>query len=618
MRMHLPQIRHLSIRLTLSFSVTVIVAFAVFVAMIGRLFTDKLTAEMNLVVGQKMGLAGTMLDNSLGDIKSLYFSLIDSPTLQAQMSLLQADDGDLSLPNLMSMKAESERLSQKQSANIRSILLISKERKILDPIYAVAPYNWIVEDNPEFQRFLDSQLTGRFSAPSTFPMRPKSGDERERSTITYFGKYYDRQSYVDLGYVAINLTKYSIFNDIEKLFGETFSGAYVVDENGSPILETMPLSAEARAIVAKPPEQGTVLRMDDSAYAVYSRRLDNYPNWRIVGFVDYQQIMLPLQRLYFTILTVAVLVLAAIIIASFSIAQGITTPIQAVNNAMAKAGRGEWPEPVHSGTTDEIGELIGGFNAMVSSLERLSGEIAAEQEEKKKIEVAMVQSQLDLLQSQINPHFIHNTLNTMKYMSIQAGAEELTGVIVSFNALLRMSMSQETMAITVAEEVETLRHYMNIQQRRYDVPLEFCCDISPAALYAAMPKLILQPLVENALFHGVVPNGGGQISVAARIAQGRLWLTVWDDGTGIPPETLRQILDGILPNARGYNQIGLSNVSERLVLYYGNSSRLVVQSEEGQGTTISFSIPADTGGEEDLPPEDPHSKESSDCRSSFR
>ncbi|MEG2623165.1 MAG: ATP-binding protein, partial [Clostridia bacterium] len=106
-----------------------------------------------------------------------------------------------------------------------------------------------------------------------------------------------------------------------------------------------------------------------------------------------------------------------------------------------------------------------------------------------------------------------------------------------------------------------------------------------------VPKLLLQPLVENALFHGIAPVGQGMIKVLARLAEGRLWLSVSDDGAGIPPEVLRQLLAGQLHSARGYNQIGLSNVNDRLTLFYGEASRLVIESIAGKGTTIGFSIP---------------------------
>lgn len=599
MKLHFPHIRRLSVRLTLYYSVTVLVALAILVAVAGRLFSDKLTAEMDMVVRQKLGLAGSVLDHSLSEIRALYFLLVNSPVIQTHMKLQSAQGGEITSANLQQIKAEMERLGNR-NANVRSIIAITKDGTVLDPLYAAAPYNAIVSDNPEFDYFLTSPLAGRFSVPNTFPMNVKSPSYEERNNMTFFGRFYDTHTYEDLGYLAINFTRYSVASELDRLFESTFSMAYVLDENNNTVLQTSDIPPSAFGGLTDDFHQGAQVMMRGRAYRVYSLRLSGYPNWRIVGMVDYQQVAEPRNNMYLTIFLIAFALLAVVVAVSFTFSQRITVPLRALDKATKRMSSGQLPGVIPGGDKSEVGNLVVGFNRMVVSLDRLTREVADEHEQKKKIEVAMVQSQLDLLQSQINPHFIHNTLNTMKYMALRDGANELSEVITSFNALLRTSMSQENMMITVMEETENLRHYLQIQRRRYDAPVEFVCDISQNARLAMLPKLILQPLVENSLFHGVVPNGGGKITVTARTAQGRLWITVWDDGAGIPSATLRDILDGILPNPRGYNQIGLANVSERLVLYYGDSSRLVVQSEEENGTTISFSVPADQHCGDDL------------------
>jgi two-component system sensor histidine kinase YesM len=144
----------------------------------------------------------------------------------------------------------------------------------------------------------------------------------------------------------------------------------------------------------------------------------------------------------------------------------------------------------------------------------------------------------------------------------------------------------------LAVEIENLHHYLNIQLKRYDVELAFLVDAPEDTLSIEVPKLLLQPLVENSLFHGILPLGKGTIKLVARLAEGRLWITLIDDGAGIPPDVLDKLLMGAPPNARGYNQIGLNNVNDRLKLYYGPSSHLVIESREMHGTAIGFSVPA--------------------------
>lgn len=589
-------IKKLSIRITVLFSVVVILAFIAFVLVIGSFFSKKLSAEMDMLADQRLGLVSAMLDNSLSDIKNLYFSLIESRILQEQMQKQnsQNDDEKADLKIIMS---ECERLSQKKSSGIRSIVFVDERREILNPIYAVPPYNRIVEDNPEFDNFLSSQLSCRFSSPSTFPITVNNPHYSDRNTITMFGHYYDSADYSDLGYVAINLTKYSVFGDIEKSSLDDFSMSFILDEYENIVFQTRDL--RDASLLTHAYAQGEQAVIDDRTYLVYTKKLQSYYNWRIVGLIDYETIAHTIRMIYLTILLVAVAAVTVIVLLSFYIANRITNPLSKINSAMSEVGKGLHPPAIQYETDDEIGKLAQGFNSMVESLENLTSEVAAKQEEKKEYEVAIVRSQLDLLQSQINPHFIHNTLNTMKYMAIQARADSLTQMIVQFNMLLRTSMSQDVAFITLREEIENLHCYMEIQRARYDVDIGFDCDTTEEALKVMLPKLVLQPLVENSLFHGIIPNGGGKIAVNARPAEGRLWITVWDDGVGIPEDKLEQIQMGNLPNPRGYNKIGLANVKDRLVLYYGEASRIVLQNLS-EGTSIGFSIPINhhrvTGG----------------------
>jgi len=269
---------------------------------------------------------------------------------------------------------------------------------------------------------------------------------------------------------------------------------------------------------------------------------------------------------------------------------------------MLDVGKGEWSLVKQTSDTDEIQKLVSGFNTMVENLQQLSSDIVLEQEKKKKAEVSMVETQLKLLQSQINPHFIHNTLNTMNYLAKKEGNTKLSEMIFSFNSLLRSSMSYDEMFVSIAEEIENLRNFINIQKMRYDdeVEIKFICNVESEADEAILPKLIVQPLVENALYHGIAPTDGGVISVTVGVRDNRLSIEVRDDGIGINNAVLEEISRGKHLKARRSGQMGIDNVNERLLLYYGESSRLNIKSIPDEGTVISFTIPFETGDEEDM------------------
>lgn len=310
-----------------------------------------------------------------------------------------------------------------------------------------------------------------------------------------------------------------------------------------------------------------------------------------MGFINYRDIYKPLHSIFTTLVFVyfALILFAGIL--HYYLVQHVTIPIRTLTDAMRTVRKGEWPDPIPITRDDEMSETLSGFNKMNLALQKMTAQIASQQEVVRKNEVALIQSQLDLLESQINPHFIHNTLNTMKYMAKLANAEQLEKLIISFNALLRTSMSTEKLMIPLNEEMENLYHYMNIQKERYDFPIDFQCDVSPDACAVLLPKLILQPLVENSLFHGIAPNDGGKIQVKARVADNRLWVIVRDDGAGIPKNQLAKLEERLKPSAKGYSSIGIANVNTRLILSYGASSHLVIESAPREGTSFSFSIP---------------------------
>lgn len=577
--------RRISVRITVYYLLAFVLALLLITLTMSSLFHDRLTEEISLVVGQKMSQAGTLLDSAMSETRAMYFALIRDEFLQ---SIMKKHPDDMDLSEVLAMKQALSHILSRFAA-VRSVILITLDDSIYDPIYKAEPYKSMLLDDPEYQRYRQSPYSGRFCAPSTFPLIRYQPTDSQQYTITYFGHYYEVGTYRDLGTVAINVAMPSLVGAAQELFEETFESAMIVDEAGRVILQT----GKSLAIdpIAMRDSTDQELTVEGQLYAHFTHRLSGYPNWTLSGLVSYQTISAPIRSLYPAMAAVCALVITILISISASISHRITLPLRKLSAAMARLGQGEWMGVEVESSTQEIDNLLTGYNAMVDSLHLLTDRITQEQVEKRRIKVAMIQSQLDLLQSQINPHFIHNTLNTMRYLAQKEGVKELSDMIMSFNSLLRASMSQASVTHSLEESFENLQHYMRIQRKRYDVDLVFTLDAEPAALAVQIPKLLLQPLVENALFHGIAPLGRGSIRVLARVAEERLWVSVIDDGAGIEPDVLMGLLKGTRSNARSYNKVGLSNVNDRLLLFYGSASHLVVDSVPGIGTTISFSLP---------------------------
>ena len=233
---------------------------------------------------------------------------------------------------------------------------------------------------------------------------------------------------------------------------------------------------------------------------------------------------------------------------------------------------------------NEIGSLTRSFNVMTHRIWELMEQNVKEQEQKRKIE-------LKALQSQINPHFLYNTLDSIIWMAEGKKNEEVVIMTASLARLLRQSISNEDELVTVGQEIEYVRSYLTIQKMRYKDKLEFEIKADPSITQVPIIRLVLQPLVENAIYHGLkYKDSKGLLTVHGYMKGENAVIDITDDGVGMDEETLKHIYDKHKVNYRS-NGVGVYNVQQRLVLYYGKDYGIIYHSEKGKGTTASVVIP---------------------------
>ncbi|MDO8542890.1 MAG: sensor histidine kinase [Opitutaceae bacterium] len=198
------------------------------------------------------------------------------------------------------------------------------------------------------------------------------------------------------------------------------------------------------------------------------------------------------------------------------------------------------------------------------------------------LESRLIETELKALREQMRPHFLFNTLNTIAVLVREQKNDEAVTLIARLSSLLRMSLEQtRTPEVTLRQEMDFLERYLNIQKARFSDRLSVGIAIEPAAMDARIPNLLLQPLVENAILHGIVPKSGpGRVEVAATVKNGRLHLEVRDDGPGLGHG-----------RHRAKEGIGLSNTRERLAKIYGAQGHLSLRSEPGRGVTVQIVLP---------------------------
>lgn len=299
-------------------------------------------------------------------------------------------------------------------------------------------------------------------------------------------------------------------------------------------------------------------------------------SWAIADITPQSVLTAQSKQLGQSIRSVFFVVSGLLLILILYLSYQITQPIQLLVSSMKKAEEGDLSISVPVRTKDEIGLLGESFNHMINRINHLIQEVY-ESEAKKR------DAELRALQAQINPHFLYNTLNSIRWMANMHGAESISKAIVSLVRILEFSSQTSVEYITVQQEIQHVKYYESLLKLRYADKFTVDYQISEDALPYYMPKFILQPIVENAVFHGIEPKEtAGTMIVSIQPEGQKLSFSITDDGVGMDQEGAEH---------RKFTGIGIGNVNERLIRYCGNTCGLNIESAPGEGTTVSFSIP---------------------------
>ncbi len=289
-----------------------------------------------------------------------------------------------------------------------------------------------------------------------------------------------------------------------------------------------------------------------------------------------------------SVIVFAVILIGTVLI-NRKIVSGITEPISRLCEVTRQAGKGDFAARAPEGGNDELAVLNQGFNQMVERIGNLVEDIRVEQ-------LNLRATELKLLQAQINPHFLYNTLDTIIWLAEAGQKEQVVMMVSTLSDFFRTTLSKGRDYITVKEEATHIRSYLTIQQFRYRDILEYEMDIPEELEEYQILKLTLQPLVENALYHGIKNKRGlGHILVSGKKQGEHLVFTVRDNGKGMDPERLayvQRLISGELKDEDAPSGFGLFNVNQRLQLNYGPEYGLLLASEEGEWTEVNVIIPA--------------------------
>ncbi|WP_295587544.1 sensor histidine kinase [uncultured Oscillibacter sp.] len=312
-----------------------------------------------------------------------------------------------------------------------------------------------------------------------------------------------------------------------------------------------------------------------------------YTGWKLVGVVPSESLWSNYGQLVLFFLFVVLFSVFLLVFVNLRLSEWITAPVKKLDRAVKNLEARAQNVDFDVGGPTEVEHLSHSIRSMVSTMNHLMEDIIQQEEQKRR-------SELDVLQAQINPHFLYNTLDSVVWMTENGRTQDAVVMLTSLARFFRISLSRGSNVIPIADELEHARHYLTIQKMRYKNKFnaQVTAEDDVKQLYTI--KLIVQPVLENAIYHGMAyADGDGEITVRAFRQGGDVCIEVTDNGPGMPEEVVRHLLDGDGANtgAKG-SGIGFRNVHQRLRLTFGEPYGLTIFSEPDDGTTVRIRLPA--------------------------
>lgn len=385
------------------------------------------------------------------------------------------------------------------------------------------------------------------------------------------------------------------YSAIEQVFdkaNEQNSGyVYLMDRNGEIIYHPRQKAIYSGMVkennrMASTYEDGTHIENFMGEERAVVVKTIGYTGWKIVNVTPTSELFRNTIHIGFFMVMICTVTIFLILFGNIFISDRVTEPLRNLEESIRYLEEGHLEEEhIYIGGSHEIRHLGQTITLMVKRMKDLMDKMVREQEDKRK-------SELDALQSQINPHFLYNTLDSVVWMVECEQYREAISMVKALAKLFRISLSKGNSIITIEDELTHAQNYMSIQQMRYRNKFCVKIDVEPAIRDCITIKLIVQPILENAIYHGMeFMDGEGEITVHGYEKDGDIYIEVSDNGMGIPEETIESLLTD-KSRARGKGSgIGLWNVNQRIALYFKGDYGLSIKSELDEGTTVTIHLP---------------------------
>ncbi|WP_105619253.1 sensor histidine kinase [Vallitalea okinawensis] len=403
---------------------------------------------------------------------------------------------------------------------------------------------------------------------------------------------YDSEGGELLGYIQVNVDErtlyYDLLNDMIRL-----NNGDVLMINSDKVIVSSKRQEDIGDILSKENDidfittsKGYSLEevKEESILKVYS--VSKVTKYKLIYYIPEAEIIQDVKKInYIALYSIGISVILIVALWYFYTAD-LYTPIAQLKDQMLKVGEGDFDIYLEHDREDEMGILINGFNDMIAKVNYLFNEVFRTKYQKKEAE-------LKALQSQITPHFLYNTLNSIRCVAILHEDNAVSQMLESLIDLLRATAGNKNVFIRLEQELSQVEDYVDIIRFRYNDAFKVIYDIEPEAYPLDVPKLIIQPLVENSIQHGLdLRSNEGEIYIKASKDGNNLVIKVIDNGRGISEEEIHAIQNNEEDKSKNLSGIGVYNVDERIKLYYGDEYGLAYQAHEGGGTEAIITLPS--------------------------
>lgn len=413
----------------------------------------------------------------------------------------------------------------------------------------------------------------------------------DKGLITASRAIYDTINLNRLGLLVINIQeKYlrDLYSNIEMSPNSFF---IIKNQSGEIVSTNSKLNSEELSnIIINMQKDDYNLDFTYNGKYFIAKSSCEYTGWEVLGFIPKSELVSGINKLGSNIILICVICAIISVILLVLLSSYIINPIMKLTKLMKKVEQEDFTVKAEIYSKDEVGELTNVFNNMIAKIRYLIEEVYKQQIVKKEAE-------FKLLQAQINPHFLYNTLDSINWIAKINGVEDISKMVVALGQLMRVSIAKGKRSVTLEQELEYINNYLVIQVMRYRDKFKVILEIDEVSKKCIVPKMLLQPIVENALVHGIErKTGKGYVIIRAVTESGNLLIDVNDDGQGMSGDKCKEILkigDSDINTLKDeiHTGIGISNVDQRIKMLYGQEFGINIQSELGKGTKVRICLP---------------------------